>query len=173
VRTHDDSSAFAATLRDAVHAVDPDMPVKNVVALPELRERALSKPRLTAALFSIFALIALAVTLAGVSGVVAISVTQRLKEFGVRMALGATRAQVLAVVVKEGLVLVATGLAMGIAGSFVATRSLTAHLYETPNNDPVTLSLVCFTLLCADLGSCAIPALRATAADPVASLRAE
>jgi ABC-type lipoprotein release transport system permease subunit len=50
---------------------------------------------------------------------------------------------------------------------------LTAHLYETPNNDPVTLSLVCFTLLCADLGSCAIPALRATAADPVASLRAE
>jgi ABC-type lipoprotein release transport system permease subunit len=50
---------------------------------------------------------------------------------------------------------------------------LTAHLYETPNNDPVTLSLVCFTLLCAGLASCAIPALRATAADPVASLRAE
>jgi len=135
--------------------------------------QALSKPRLTATLLSMFALIALTVTLAGVSGVVAITVTQRLKEFGVRMALGASRRQVLGVVLKEGLTVVAAGLALGIIGSFIATRSLTAYLYETPTSDPVTLAAVCVTLLAAGLASCAVPALRATSADPVASLRAE
>jgi putative ABC transport system permease protein len=173
VRTHDDPTTFAVTLREAVQAVDPDMPVKNIVTLPELRAQALSKPRLTAALLSIFALIALTVTLVGVSGVVAISVTQRLKEFGVRMALGASRAQVIAVVVKEGLALVAGGLALGVFGSLIATRSLTSYLYETPTTDPVTLAFVCITLLVAGLASCAIPAVRATGADPVASLRAD
>ena len=149
------------------------MPVKNIATLPELREQALARPRLTAVLLSIFALIALTVTLAGVTGVIAISVTQRLKEFGVRMALGASRAQVLAVVVKEGVVLLVGGLALGVVGSFVATRALTVYLYETPPGDPLTLSLVCLTLLLAGLSSCAVPVFRATAADPVASLRAE
>ena len=133
-------------------------------------------------LLLIFALIALTVTLAGVSGVIAISVTHRLKEFGVRMALGASRGQVLGVVVKEGLTLVAAGLVFGIAGSFVVTRSLSAYLYETHTGDPITLLLsaltvifllVCVTLLVAGLVSCVVPAMRATAADPVASLRAE
>jgi predicted permease len=173
VRTNGDPAAFASTLRAVVQDLDPDMPVKNIVTLPDLREQALAKPRLTAALLSIFALIALTVTLAGVSGVIAISVTHRLKEFGVRMALGASRAQLLGVVIKEGLVLVVAGLGLGIAGSFAATRALTAYLYETPPGDPFTLSLVCLTLLLAGLASCAVPALRATAADPVASLRAE
>jgi len=173
VRTNGDPTAFASTLREVVQDLDPDMPVKNIATLPDLREQALAKPRLTAVLLSIFALIALTVTLAGVSGVIAISVTHRLKEFGVRMALGASRAQVLAVVIKEGLVLVVTGLALGIVGSFVATRALTSYLYETPPSDPLTLSLVCLTLLLAGLASCAVPAMRATAADPVASLRAE
>ncbi len=173
VRTIDDPAAFGATLRQAVQAVDPDMPVKNIVSLPELRELALARPRLTAFLLSIFAFVALLVTLAGVAGVIAISVTQRLKEFGVRMALGASRLQVLTVVLKEGLLLVAAGLALGIAGSFVATRSLSAYLYETPPGDPFTLALVCATLLIAGLLSCLLPALRATGADPVGSLRAE
>jgi putative ABC transport system permease protein len=173
VRTNGDPAEYASTLRQAVHDVDPDMPVKNIVTLPDLREQALATPRLTAVLLLIFALIALTVTLAGVSGVIAISVTHRLKEFGVRMALGASRGQVLGVVVKEGLVLVAAGLVLGICGSFAATRSLSAYLYETHSADPMTLSLVCLTLLVAGLVSCVVPALKATAADPVASLRAE
>jgi putative ABC transport system permease protein len=173
VRTHDDPSDYATSLRTAIQDVDPDMPVKNIVTLPELRQQALATPRLTAALLLIFALIALTVTLAGVSGVIAISVTQRLKEFGVRMALGASRAQVLSVVVKEGLAVVVAGLLVGIAGSFAATRSLTAYLYDTHTGDPLTLSLVCVTLLITGLLSCLVPAMRATAADPVASLRAE
>ena len=130
VRTNGDPVEFASTLRQAVHDVDPDMPVKNIVTLPDLREQALATPRLTAVLLLIFALIALTVTLAGVSGVIAISVTHRLKEFGIRMALGASRGQVLGVVVKEGLVLVAAGLVPGICGSFAATRSLSAYLYR-------------------------------------------
>jgi putative ABC transport system permease protein len=173
VRTAGDPSEFATALRGAVQDVDPDMPVKNIVTLPELRDEALTRPRLTAALLLIFALIALTVTLAGVSGLIAISVTHRLKEFGVRMALGASRAQVLGVVVKEGLALVTAGLLLGIAGSFAVTRSLSAYLYETHTGDPMTLMLVCLTLLLAGLVSCLVPAMRATAADPVAALRSE
>ena len=126
VRTNGDPVEFASTLRQAVHDVDPDMPVKNIVTLPDLREQALATPRLTAVLLLIFALIALTVTLAGVSGVIAISVTHRLKEFGIRMALGASRGQVLGVVVKEGLVLVAAGLVIWhlwfIRGDTLAVR---------------------------------------------------
>ena len=173
VRTNGDPAEFAATLREAVQNVDPDMPVKNIVTLPDLRKQALATPRLTAVLLLIFALIALTVTLAGVSGVIAISVTHRRKEFGVRMALGASRVQVLAVVVKEGLAVVAAGLVMGILGSFAASRSLTAYLYDTHTADPITLSVVCLTLLIAGVLSCLVPAVRATAADPIASLRAE
>jgi predicted permease len=173
VRTNGDPAEFAATLRQAVQEVDRDMPVKNIVTLPDLREQALATPRLTAMLLLVFALIALTVTLAGVSGVIAISVTHRLKEFGVRMALGASRGQVLGVVVTEGLALVGAGLVIGILGSFVASRSLTAYLYDTRTADPLTLSVVCLTLLMAGFLSCLVPALRATAADPIASLRAE
>jgi ABC-type antimicrobial peptide transport system permease subunit len=149
------------------------MPVENVVTLPELRQEALARPRLTAALLLIFAVIALTITLVGVSGVIAISVTHRLKEFGLWMALGASRAQVLTVVMKEGLALVAAGLLVGIVCSFAATQSLHAYLYETPAGDPATLAAVCLTLLLAGLVSCLVPAVHATSADPIESLRAE
>jgi predicted permease len=173
VRTQDDPAAFATTLVDSVHAVDPDMPVKNVVTLTELREQALETPRITAALLSVFAVLALVVTLAGIGGVIAMSVTHRLKEFGVRMALGASRSQILRAVLAQGLTLVGAGLVVGLLLSIAATRVLATYLYDTRPWDPVTMVLVCSVCVVTGIVSCLGPAWRATNADPLTTLRAE
>jgi ABC-type antimicrobial peptide transport system permease subunit len=127
----------------------------------------------TALLLSIFAALALVVTIAGISGVIAISVTHRLQEFGVRMALGASRAQILAQVIAQGLRLVVVGLAIGIAGSLAATKVLSAYLFATRPSDPMTLALVSIALLVTGVLSCLAPAWRATSVDPLKALRAD
>src|SRR5439155_22817634 len=99
VRTQGDPAAAAKIVRDSAHAVDPAMPVVNVRTLEDLRERYLATPKVTAMLLTIFAMLALLVTMAGLTGVIATSVTQRTQELGVRMALGASRRRVLALVV--------------------------------------------------------------------------
>jgi putative ABC transport system permease protein len=173
VRTQSEPLAFGQTLRNAIHAVDPDMPVKNVTTLLELRDEALATPKLTALLLTIFAALAVAVTISGISGVIAISVSHRLEEFGLRMALGATRPMILNQVVWQGLKLVVVGLVIGIAASFAATRVLSTYLYATRATDPVTLALVSVAFLAAGAASCVAPAWRATAVDPLTALRAD
>jgi putative ABC transport system permease protein len=173
VRTQSEPLAFGQALRNAIHAVDPDMPVKNVTTLLELRDEALATPKLTALLLTIFAALALAVTISGISGVIAISVSHRLEEFGLRMALGATRPMILNQVVWQGLKLVLVGLVIGIAASFAATRVLSTYLYATRATDPVTLALVSVAFLAAGAASCVAPAWRATAVDPLIALRAD
>ena len=173
VRTQAEPLAFGQALRTAIHTVDPDMPVKNVTTMAELRDQALATPKLTALLLTIFAALALAVTISGISGVIAISVSHRLEEFGLRMALGATRPMILNQVVWQGLKLVIAGLAIGIAASFVATRVLSTYLYATRATDPATLALVCAAFLVAGGASCVAPAWRATAVDPLTALRAD
>jgi predicted permease len=173
VRTHDEPSTFASSLVEAVHAVDPDMPVKNVLTMAELRSRALETPRLTAALLSVFAALALAVTLAGLGGVIAMSVTHRIREFGVRMALGATRPEILRVVLSEALGVIGIGLVAGVICSTLATRVLASYLYDTRTWDPMTLLFVCAVFVVTGIASCLGPALRATNADPLTTLKAE
>ncbi|HMC77330.1 MAG TPA: ABC transporter permease, partial [Vicinamibacterales bacterium] len=143
VRTEGDPLGIAQMIRTDIHAVDPDMPIKNVRTLAELRSQFLATPKLTALLLTVFAALALVVTLAGISGVIAISVTHRLEEFGVRMALGATRPQILTQVIGQGLRLVVVGLVAGLALSFAATKVLSAYLFATAPTDPATLALVC------------------------------
>ena len=111
-----------AALRRTVHAVDPNQPVEAVRTLDDLRTEALAAPRLTATLLVLFAGLALLMTLAGIGGVIATSVTARTREFGVRMALGAGREAVLAMVVRQGVTLVAIGLAIGLAGALAQAR---------------------------------------------------
>ena len=106
VRTAGDPSSFGNVLRSTVYSVDPNQPVENVQTLDDLRYEALAAPRLTATLLGVFAALALLVTLAGIGGVIATSVQQRTKEFGLRMALGARRDSVLMMVVRQGLTLV-------------------------------------------------------------------
>jgi putative ABC transport system permease protein len=173
VRTQADPLAFGQALRNAIHAVDPDMPVKNVTTLMELRDQALATPKLTALLLTLFAALALAVTISGISGVIAISVSHRMEEFGLRMALGATRPMILNQVVWQGLKLVIVGLVIGVAASFATTRVLSTYLYATTATDPVTLAAVCVAFIAAGAASCLAPAWRATAVDPLTALRAE
>ena len=149
------------------------MPVQNVRTLDEIRDRYLATPRLTAVLLTLFATLALLVTMAGVTGVIATSVSQRTQEFGVRMALGASRSTVLQMVVRQGLVLVCSGLLVGVLGAVAATRVLAAYLYDTRPTDPLTIVLVGAALVGAGLVACAGPAWRATTVDPMQALRSE
>jgi ABC-type antimicrobial peptide transport system permease subunit len=149
------------------------MPVQNVRTLDEIRDRYLATPRLTALLLAIFAGLALLVTMAGVTGVIATSVSQRTQEFGVRMALGASRPTVLQMVIRQGLALVACGLALGIAAAAVATRVLAAYLFDTKPTDPITFAAVCFAFIVAGTAACLGPAWRATTVDPMLALRSE
>ena len=173
VRTAADPSGFAQALRATVHAVDPNQPVENIRTLNDLRSEALAAPRLTAALLSVFAGLALLVTLAGIGGVIATSVTQRTREFGLRMALGAGRAAVLAMVVRQGLTLVAIGLVIGVAAAAVGGRVLSAYLYQTAPRDPVIIAAVAIAFLAAATLACLTPARRATTVDPLIALRSD
>ena len=168
-----DAGGAAAAIRRAVQAVDPQMPVENVRTLEELRGEYLARPQLTATLLLIFAALALAVTLTGITGVMAMSVSHRLREFGVRLALGATRPQILGVVLKEGTRLVAAGLVLGLGASLLVRRFLSAYLFETAATDPLMLGAVAATLLIAGTLACLSPAWRATRVEPIIALQAD
>ena len=141
--------------------------------LDEIRDRYLATPRLTAMLLTIFAALALLVTMAGVTGVIATSVSQRTQEFGVRMALGASRNTVLQMVIGQGLKLVGIGLILGIVASVAVTRVLTSYLFDTRPGDPLTFAAVCAAFVVAGVAACFGPAWRATTVDPMLALRAE
>ncbi|MBI1876510.1 MAG: ABC transporter permease [Acidobacteria bacterium] len=173
VRITGEPSSAASVIRGAVHAVDPDLPIENVRTLDELRERSIARPRVTAMLLTVFAALALLVTITGITGVIAQSVTHRTQEFGLRMALGATRQTVLRMVLGQGLLLVGIGLALGIAASLALSRVLQNYLYQTTPTDPVTFAAVACALVVAGLLACLGPAWRATTVDPMTALRAE
>jgi putative ABC transport system permease protein len=173
MRTAGDPAGFGNVLRATVHAVDPNQPVENVQTLDDLRSEALAAPRLTATLLGVFAGLALLVTLAGIGGVIATSVQQRTKEFGLRMALGARRDGVLLMVVRQGLTLVVIGLVIGVGGALAAGRVLSAYLYETAPRDPIIFAGVAALFIAAGIVACLIPARRATRVDPLIALRAE
>jgi predicted permease len=173
VRMNGDSASGAAAIREAVHGVDADVPIENVRTLDELRSSSLATPRLTAMLLSVFAALALVVTIAGITGVIATSVSQRTREFGVRMALGASRPGVLAMVLRQGLLLVALGLAIGLGGALAFVRVLRTYLYDTTPTDPLTLVVVSAVFLVVGTLAAVGPAWRATRVDPMLALRAE
>jgi putative ABC transport system permease protein len=173
VRTNGDPLTAAKMIREDVHAVDPNMPVENIQTLDELRDRYLATPKLTATLLAVFAALALLVTMTGISGVIATSVSQRMQEFGVRMALGATRDRVLGLVLRQGLSLVAIGLVIGTAASIVLTRVLSSYLFDTKPTDPITFAAVGLLFLLAGAVACLGPAWRATRVDPMLALRAD
>ena len=171
VRTEGDPKQATETIRRTIHRLDPDMPVENVNTVEELRSTSLARPRLTATLLAIFAALALFVTLAGITGVIATSVSERTQEFGIRIALGAEPGAVLRMVLGQGMALVAVGLAIGLAGSFLLTRVLDGLLFEIEPTDPTTLVAVSTLLLVVAAAACFIPARRATLVQPIIALR--
>lgn len=173
VRGPGEPAALARVVRDAVHALDPDMPVEDVQTMEDLRRTTLATPRLTAMLLWLFAGLALVVTLAGIAGVIATSVSERTQEFGLRMALGAPRTSVLVLVLSQGLGLVAAGLLLGIVGAMAFGNVLSAYLFETAPRDPLVIAGVAVAFVCAGVVACLGPARRATSIDPLVALRGD
>jgi putative ABC transport system permease protein len=173
VKTLSEPMNMARLIRDTVHQADADTAIDEVRTLEQVRDDSVASPRLTAWLLGLFAVLALLITAAGITGVMALSVTQRTREIGIRMALGATRGGILRMVMRQGMTLVLVGLALGVAGAMVINRLMTALLFATPGADPVTFAAVSFLLLLVAGAACLVPALRATSIDPMLALRSE
>jgi ABC-type antimicrobial peptide transport system permease subunit len=122
---------------------------------------------------SLFAGLALVITSAGIAGVMALSVSQRTNELGIRMALGATSGRVMAMVMRQGMTMVVTGLGLGVVGALAMTRLMTSLLFSVEPTDPVTFLAVGTVLIAVAALSCFIPARRVTTIDPMIALRSE
>jgi ABC-type antimicrobial peptide transport system permease subunit len=163
---------MAREIRAAVRSVDPEQPVDNFRTLADVRSASIAPRKLTATLLGLFGLLALVITATGIAGVIAFSVNQRTQEFGVMMALGAPRVNVLAMVLRQGLQLVLIGLAIGLAGALVLTRMLSTMLFGIEPTDGITFVAVSMVLIAVAALACLVPAKRAASVDPMIALRA-
>ncbi|MGC2698268.1 MAG: ABC transporter permease [Candidatus Angelobacter sp.] len=173
VKTAGNPLNYAQLVREAVYSVDPEQPVNSIETLNELRGDALVQSRLTALLLALFAGLALAIAATGLSGVTALMVSQRTREIGIRMALGAQNIQVLRMVLLQGMRLIAIGIASGVAAALVFSRLMRALLFSTPPDDPATFVAVAVTFLAVGFLASYIPARRVTKVDPLIALRSE
>jgi putative ABC transport system permease protein len=173
VHTSVDPVKLAGSIQSAVWSVEKDLPITSVATMEKIRSRSIAQPRLTALLLSVFAALALILATVGIYGVMAYSVTQRTHEMGLRMALGASAPDVLALVVGQGMLLAAIGVALGIAGAFAMTRVLEKFLWGVRPTDPVTFTAVSLLLAAIAILASYLPARRATHVDPMVALRYE
>jgi predicted permease len=171
VRSSADPDVLAKRAIAAVHAIDPDMPVDAVRTLLAIKLDSLAPRRLTASLLTLFGLLALLIAAAGIGGVLAFSVSQRTREIGVRLALGAQRSEVLTLVLRQGGAMVGAGLVLGTIGATWLARFMQGLVFGIGPRDPVTLAGVCLTLAAVGVIASLGPARRATAVDPVIALR--
>jgi predicted lysophospholipase L1 biosynthesis ABC-type transport system permease subunit len=171
VRTTGDPTPMGNAIRNAVREIDSRQPVVSIQTLAELRGAKLSEPRVTTALLASFAVLALVITGAGLAGVIAYGVTQRINEIGIRVALGAERSAIVWLVMRQGLVVALVGLVAGIALSSGLTRLMRVLLFATPATDTATFLSVAVLLLAVSALACALPARRALQIDPLQALR--
>ena len=172
-RTTGDPLSVAGAVRGEIRQMDASVPVGNVRSMNEVVATALATPRLTGFLLGAFAAIALALAAVGIYGVLAYLVSQRTREIGIRLAIGADRSQVLGMVLRHGLWLAAVGVVLGLIGAFALTRLMQSLLYEVRPNDPITFVAVAAALLLIALMASFLPAWRATRVSPTIALRAQ
>lgn len=173
VRTAGDPAGVVNAIRAVVRSVDPDLPLFDVQTLRERLGGSWSKQRFNALLLGGFAAVALLLAASGIYGVVAYAVSQRTREMGIRLALGATPGGVLRLVVREGMALPLAGMAAGLVASLGLVRVLRASLYEVSPTDPGVIGVTLGLMLVVALIACVVPGRRATRADPLEALRAE
>jgi len=172
VRT-DSPASVAKVLRAKIGELNPRQTVEHIRTMDEIVSATMADSRFDAWLFGGFALLALLLTAIGVYGLLAFSVARRTNEIGTRMALGATRADVLGMVLRQGTVLIAIGLAVGVGGAFIFTRMLAALLFGVHPADPASFAAVAILMIAAGLAASYVPARRATRIEPIAALRYE
>ena len=173
VRTRGNPERYVNLVRDAVRSVDPDQPIANVAQMEELLSRSVGQRRLSMMLLSLFSGIALVLASIGIYGVMSYSVTQRARELGVRIALGADRTDVLRLVLRQGMGLAVLGIGIGLGAALALTRLIESQLYGVTATDPATFALVAGVLATTALLANLIPAIRATRLDPAVVLREE
>ena len=173
VRTAVEPRSMAKALTRAVHDVDSQMAVSHILSLEQARYESMASPRVTASLLGIFAGLALVIATAGIGGIMALMVSQRVREIGIRIALGARPSSILQMVLGQGMLLAVLGIGIGIAGAVALTGLVKSLLFEVPPTDVLTFSGVGLTLLAAAALASYLPARRAAAVDPNVALRAE
>jgi putative ABC transport system permease protein len=173
VRTTGDPLTMVHQLKQQVWSLDPKLPVDDVAVVERMLSESIARERFGALLLSAFALLALVLAAIGVYGVIALAVSQRTREIGVRVALGAQRHDIAKMVVGYGMKTIAVGIVLGIAGSLVASRVLRNLLFEVQPTDPLTYGVVVFLLAAVGLTAAYLPSHRATAIDPLDALREE
>ena len=172
-RTQGDPMALANDIQRAIWKVAPDTGIFNVMPVTRLSANTIWQSRVWGLLFGIFSGIALVLATAGIYAVMAYFVTQRTREIGVRIALGAQWRDVLKLVLRSGMLLVTLGLTIGLAGALALTRLMSSLLFEVSPTDPMTFGAVALSVILATLLACYIPARRAMKVDPLVALRYE
>jgi predicted permease len=173
IRSPLDKSTLLAAVRREVTALDPNLPISNVRMMEEVIAQSLATRRFVLLLFGLFAGLALLVATIGIYGVLSASVSQRTRELGVRIALGATRSNVRRLIVGQGLKLVLSGLVVGVVSALALKRVIGKLLFGVSPTDPTTFLAIGFLMIAVALLACWIPARRATKVDPLSALRSE
>ena len=173
VRTVNDPLTLVSAVRNELQQMDPEQPMAAIATMDQLLAGSLSRSRFTMLVLGVFAALALVLACVGIYGVIAYSVTQRTQEFGIRMALGANRRDVLRLVLGQGTRLTLLGIGLGIVAALIITRLMATLLYGISATDPLTFTAVALLLALVALAACYIPARRATRVDPIVALRYE
>jgi putative ABC transport system permease protein len=173
VRTTGDPSQVASIVERTIHTLDKDLPVVSIRSMEQLLSRSMAQRRLTLVLLVSFAGLALLLAAVGIYGVISYAVRQRMNEFGIRMALGAQARDVLALVLKQGLMLTSIGIGLGLLAAFALTRWMETLLFGVRPTDTLTFGVIAVVLSLVTLLACWIPARRATKVDPMVALRCE
>jgi putative ABC transport system permease protein len=173
MRTAGDPLAAVPTLRRTVRTLDSDVALASVQTMEQVVGSTIAQPRINSVVLSVFAGIALLLAAIGIYGVTSYAVSQRTREIGVRMALGAKPLDVLQLVVRQGMLPVAVGLVIGLLAAMAATRVMESLLFEVTATDPVTFGTITALLAMIAFVASVVPAWRAARVDPVEALRRE
>jgi ABC-type antimicrobial peptide transport system permease subunit len=172
-RAEKDPKAVAGVLQQMIWKVDPQQAIYDLSTMDQILARTVFLPRLSTTLLSAFAIAALLLAALGLYGVLSYSVTQRTREIGLRMALGASGGSTVGLVIRNSLILIAVGIGLGLAAAIILARSMTGILYGVGPFDLPSFAVAALVLVSAGVGASLLPARRATRVDPIVALRDE